>query len=176
MCREGMRREEVIQVENEKVHATIRSRNLEGEITDTLKMTQEEYDDIIAKFSTSHRTFLRNIPLSEHIRDDNVVIPSENKLINFGSVDSEGFVKAFYLINSLSKRIIDAMKEHKSFQFVIVYEEEALKTDLAEKAGVTERAVYYWERGEKNMSIESADKVFKALEVSITIGSKEVHR
>ena len=48
--------------------------------------------------------------------------------------------------------------------------------ELAEKAGVTERAVYYWERGEKNMSIESADKVFKALEVSITIGSKEGHR
>lgn len=123
-------REEVIQMENEKVHATIRSRNLEGEITDTLKMTQEEYDDIIAKFSTSHRTFLKNIPLSERIRDDNVVIPSENKLINFGSVDSEGFVKAFYLINSLSKRIIDAMKEHKSFRFVIVYEKEALKTDF----------------------------------------------
>ena len=48
--------------------------------------------------------------------------------------------------------------------------------ELAEKAGVTERAVYYWECGEKNMSIERADKVFKALGVSITIGSKEVHR
>lgn len=44
--------------------------------------------------------------------------------------------------------------------------------ELAEKAGVTVRALYYWERGEKHMSIESADKVFKALDVSVTIGKK----
>jgi DNA-binding helix-turn-helix protein len=44
--------------------------------------------------------------------------------------------------------------------------------ELAEKAGVTVRAIYYWERGEKHMSIESADKVFNALGVSVTIGKK----
>lgn len=44
--------------------------------------------------------------------------------------------------------------------------------ELAEKAGVTVRAIYYWECGEKHMSIESADKVFNALGVSVTIGKK----
>lgn len=41
---------------------------------------------------------------------------------------------------------------------------------LAEEAGVTKRAIIYWETGKKKMSVESADKVFKALHVSVTIG------
>ncbi|QOV19066.1 helix-turn-helix transcriptional regulator [Blautia liquoris] len=41
---------------------------------------------------------------------------------------------------------------------------------LAEKAGVTTRAIDYWEAKQKVMSIESADKIFKALGISITIG------
>lgn len=41
---------------------------------------------------------------------------------------------------------------------------------LANEAGVTKRAINYWEAGKKNMSVESADKVFKALHMSITIG------
>lgn len=44
---------------------------------------------------------------------------------------------------------------------------------LADKAGVTSRAIHYWENGEKSMSLESADKVFKALEVSVIIGKKQ---
>lgn len=44
---------------------------------------------------------------------------------------------------------------------------------LADKAGVTSRAIYYWENGEKSMSLESADKVFKALEVSVIIGKRQ---
>ncbi len=41
---------------------------------------------------------------------------------------------------------------------------------LADKAGVTSRAIYYWESGTKSMSLESADKIFKALDVSVVIG------
>lgn len=41
---------------------------------------------------------------------------------------------------------------------------------LARKAGVTKRAVIYWENGEKKMNVESADKVFKALHLTVTIG------
>lgn len=42
--------------------------------------------------------------------------------------------------------------------------------ELADKAGVTKRAIAYWENGERHMSVESADKVFKALNVTIKIG------
>ena len=41
---------------------------------------------------------------------------------------------------------------------------------LADMAGVTKRAIAYWENGTKSMSVESADKVFKALHVTIKIG------
>lgn len=43
---------------------------------------------------------------------------------------------------------------------------------LADKAGVTKRAIIYWENGKKKMNVESADKVFKALHVSVVIGER----
>ena len=44
---------------------------------------------------------------------------------------------------------------------------------LANLAGVTKRSIRYWEKGEKAMTLESADKVFKALGISITIGKED---
>lgn len=41
---------------------------------------------------------------------------------------------------------------------------------LAESAGVTTRALIYWENGQRQMSVENADKVFKALHISVKIG------
>ncbi len=46
------------------------------------------------------------------------------------------------------------------------------QAELAEKAGVTIRAITYWENGRKRMTVESADKVFGALGESLTIGTK----
>ena len=45
------------------------------------------------------------------------------------------------------------------------------RKELAEKAGVTDRAVTYWESGKRHMNLESADRVFKALNMSVTIGA-----
>lgn len=42
--------------------------------------------------------------------------------------------------------------------------------ELAESAGVTTRSIIYWENGQRNMSIENADKIFKALHMNVTIG------
>ncbi len=44
------------------------------------------------------------------------------------------------------------------------------RKELAEKAGVTERAVDYWESGKRHMTLLSAEKIFKALGLSVTIG------
>ena len=44
---------------------------------------------------------------------------------------------------------------------------------LAEMAGVTKRAVIYWETGKREMTVESANKVFSALGVAVTIGKNE---
>lgn len=47
---------------------------------------------------------------------------------------------------------------------------------LAEMAGVTKRAIIYWENGEKSMSIKNADKIFKALHITITLGDETSHQ
>ena len=43
---------------------------------------------------------------------------------------------------------------------------------LADAAGVTKRSIIYWENGKKLMTVESADRVFKALHISIVIGER----
>ncbi|MDE7390635.1 MAG: helix-turn-helix domain-containing protein [Lachnospiraceae bacterium] len=47
------------------------------------------------------------------------------------------------------------------------------QTELAERGGLTLRAVQYWEQGQKNISLENADKLLKALGVEIKIGGSE---
>ena len=42
--------------------------------------------------------------------------------------------------------------------------------ELAERAGVTRRAVIYWENGQIKPSLENADRIFRALRLSVTIG------
>lgn len=45
------------------------------------------------------------------------------------------------------------------------------KRELARRIGCTDRAISYWETGEKSPNITLADKVLKALEISLKIGS-----
>lgn len=41
---------------------------------------------------------------------------------------------------------------------------------LAEMTGLTIRAISYWENGKRKMTLENADKVFKALNTKIIVG------
>ena len=43
---------------------------------------------------------------------------------------------------------------------------------LADMTGVTKRAISYWETGRRKMTVDSADKIFKALHVSIILGEQ----
>lgn len=43
---------------------------------------------------------------------------------------------------------------------------------LAKAVGCTSRAIEYWENGKRGISLENADKLFKALGKSIIIGIK----
>lgn len=43
---------------------------------------------------------------------------------------------------------------------------------LADAAGVSQKAISFWEHGQRKMWIEYADKVFAALGVSVVIGKK----
>lgn len=44
------------------------------------------------------------------------------------------------------------------------------KYQLAKMANVSETIIRYWESGKRKMTTESADKVFKALGIAITLG------
>lgn len=43
---------------------------------------------------------------------------------------------------------------------------------LANAAGVSKRTITYWENGEKKMNVENADKIFRALHMSVVIGEQ----
>ena len=43
---------------------------------------------------------------------------------------------------------------------------------LADAVGVSQKAISFWEHGQRKMWIEYADKVFAALGVSVVIGKK----
>lgn len=58
-----------------------------------------------------------------------------------------------------------------------IIEKERIKSNisrskLAEMIGCTSRAIDYWENGKRSISLENADKIFKALGKTITIGAK----
>lgn len=46
--------------------------------------------------------------------------------------------------------------------------------ELAEAAGVTDRAITYWEKGQKKPTLIYADKILKALGVQLVLGAEEV--
>lgn len=59
----------------------------------------------------------------------------------------------------------------------LIISEERTKANLSRKklatlAGCTERAIIYWENGTRSISLENADKIFRALGKPLTIGAK----
>lgn len=63
----------------------------------------------------------------------------------------------------------------KKFGEFLTREREArgmTKTALAKRAGVTLRAVQYWEQGNKNISLENVAKLLDALDMKIIFVKK----
>lgn len=54
-------------------------------------------------------------------------------------------------------------------------EKNISKVKLAEMIGCTSRAIDYWENGTRSISLENADKIFKALGTTFTIGVIKEH-
>lgn len=44
---------------------------------------------------------------------------------------------------------------------------------LAEEIGYTQWTILHWEKGTRRMTLEAADKVFKALHISVQIGEEK---
>ena len=52
-------------------------------------------------------------------------------------------------------------------------EKNITQLELAHRTGFTNRSIIFWEQGKKNISLENADKLLKALDIEITIGGSE---
>lgn len=52
-------------------------------------------------------------------------------------------------------------------------EKNITQLELAHRTGFTNRSIIFWEQGKKNISLENADKLLKALGIEITIGGSE---
>lgn len=55
-----------------------------------------------------------------------------------------------------------------------IMKRERIKQGLSQQrlAGVTDRAISLWETGKREMRVDSADKIFKALGISVVIGGR----
>lgn len=54
-----------------------------------------------------------------------------------------------------------------------IEEKKINKCEIARRTGFTTRAIQYWETEDRQITLENADKLLKALDVGIKIGGSE---
>lgn len=104
-----------------------------GEVTEVLEMTQEEFDRVVSLYGTRKRTEQKLIPYSEALeRAQAAVFPEEElKEENFNRVNTEGFEKAVVLLKCWAEMTMREMFKKRNFRIEINYNAEAKKTDFA---------------------------------------------
>ena len=65
-----------------------------------------------------------------------------------------------------SKRIFSYIDEKRKEQGIS-------KKEFAQMIGCTQRAIYYWERGERGISQDMADKALKILGAFVILGDRD---
>ena len=110
----------------------IRRRNQNGEVKESLQMTDEEFAQLLEQYSKKHSSFRMNIPFSEKLltAQEKAASGEEIKLGNFKSVDTDVFEKAVCLIHDWSEAVLNALLRGKNFHIEITYNAEVLKTDM----------------------------------------------
>ncbi len=66
-------------------------------------------------------------------------------------------------------------KSERIFSYINAKREEQgiSKKDFTKMIGCTQRAFQYWERGDRRISLDTADKALKVLGVSAVIGAEK---
>lgn len=64
-----------------------------------------------------------------------------------------------------NKKFVEILKEARKNKGIS-------QAKLAEMTGVTDRAIKYWESGRRGITLANADRLAKALEITITIGKE----
>gem|GEM_PF-2448009 len=103
------------------------------ETTEALKMTEEEYNQIISKFGTGHGTELKCTGYDEASRKAREAASPDEELTesNFNRVNTEGFEKAVVLLKYWAEMTMREMFSKRKFRIMIDYDADKKKTDFA---------------------------------------------
>lgn len=103
------------------------------EVMEILKMTKEEFDQIVSQYGTGQREE-RKTEKYEHAlkRARAYALPDEElKEQNFNRVNMDGFQKTVVLLSRWTEMIMSELFKKRSFRIEITYNAEARKTDFA---------------------------------------------
>ena len=103
------------------------------EIIESLKMTEEEYDQIVSQFGTGHGTELKCTGYDEASRKAREAASPDEELTesNFNRVNTEGFEKAVVLLKHWAEMTMREMFSKRKFRIMIDYDADKKKTDFA---------------------------------------------
>lgn len=112
---------------------TIKRRDENGETKIPLKMTEEEFEQVVAEYTTGKRFEQKSTSYFERLKEAQAASRTGEELReeNFNSVDTEGFEKAVVLLKHWTEMAMQALKESKKVRIVIDYNAEMLKTDFS---------------------------------------------
>ena len=104
-----------------------------GEVSEVLEMTQEEFDQIVLMYGTRKRTEQKLIHHNEALaRAQAAVFPNEElKEENFNRVNTDGFEKAVVLLKHWAEMTMREMFKKRDFRIEVTYNAEERKTDFA---------------------------------------------
>ncbi len=105
----------------------------DGESTEILKMTQEEYDQIISRYGTGKRFEHKMVHYDEDFgKAQAAVFPDEElREENFSRVDTGGFEQTVVLLNRWSEMAMSEMFKKRNFRIEINYNAKVRKTTFA---------------------------------------------
>ena len=105
----------------------------DGESTEILRMTQEEYDQIISCYGTGKRFEYKMVDYDEDFeRAQAAVLPNEElREENFNRVNTGGFEQTVVLLNRWSEMAMSEMFKERNFRIEINYNAKDKKSTFA---------------------------------------------
>lgn len=105
----------------------------DGETTEVLEMTQEEYNQILSRFGTGRKSKRKLVHYSEALKRAQAAVFPDEELAkeSFNRIDTDGFEKAVVLLKCWSDMTMREMFKKRNFRIEINYNAEAKKTDFA---------------------------------------------
>ena len=96
-------------------------------VTDVLKMTPTEFEELVRKHSTGKHSEQKYIPLT--LEDAEKLAKDGEELVGKGSTRTGTFETAVVLLMTFAEQIWQMTQKNKSFRMELFYDAETLKTN-----------------------------------------------